>query len=210
MRVCAVLGAFVDVRFKGAIARERAAARNPASASAAAAAASSSGKAPSAPSTFSGPRRSKDQSGKELLLDEDEEWFLPAAEAALEEVFRRFDSAHPMPASAAVHRDSLSWTVADLQRFAMATNGRLFTTEELVEVQDNLEHNEQGQLTLQGFLDLFHLQTTAHVRTHALRRTGRGQDACAVTQWLSLNRCAPAPVSALSLAHSLSLCFDAT
>ena len=149
----------------GAIARERAAARNPASASAAAAAASSSGKAPSAPSTFSGPRRSKDQSGKELLLDEDEEWFLPAAEAALEEVFRRFDSAHPMPASAAVHRDSLSWTVADLQRFAMATNGRLFTTEELVEVQDNLEHNEQGQLTLQGFLDLFHLQTTAHVRT---------------------------------------------
>ena len=100
--------------------------------------------------------------GKAALLDDDEEWFLPPAEAAFEEIFRRFDSGHPLTANPPAPKLSLGWSLADTQRFAVATNGKPFGTEELVEIADNLEHNKEGQLTLQGFLDFYHLQTTSH------------------------------------------------
>lgn len=113
-------------------------------------------------SIFDKSRKSLDQTGKAALLDEDEEWFLPRAEEAFEEIFRRFDSGHPLTAQPAAEKLTLGWSLADTQRFAMATNGREFGTEELIEIADNLEHNSKGQLTLQGFLDFYHLQTTSH------------------------------------------------
>ena len=108
---------------------------------------------------FNTKHRSNDQSGKLSLLDADEADFLPAAESALVEVFRRFASS----CSSDTPRDELGWSLADIQSFARATNGKEFTTEELMEIQDNLEHDDQGRLTCQGFLDFYHLQTTSHV-----------------------------------------------
>jgi hypothetical protein len=120
-------------------------------------------------SIFTAARRSTDQSGKQHLLDEDEEWFLPAAEGALEEIFRRFDSTHKGKATAQegaeeerTPRDSLCWTLSDTQSFARTTNGKEFSTEELMEIKENLTHDSEGRLTLQGFLDFYHLQTTSH------------------------------------------------
>lgn len=82
------------------------------------------------------------------MLDDDEEWFRPEAESALEEIFRRFDTIHIDQPTAA--RDSLAWNLKDIQAFAMATNGKEFSTEELVEIKDNLEHDDEGRLTCQG------------------------------------------------------------
>jgi len=155
----------------GAVARERAAARKAAQGSSSSSSSSSSKSASTTSSTpdsiFSAPRKSRDQSGKVSLLDDDEDWFLPKAEAVLEEIFRRFDSHHqPFPmtdsAQSLPKREELYWEENDLQSFALATNGRKFTKDELNEVRMNLEHDDKGRLTCQGFMCFYHLQTTSH------------------------------------------------
>lgn len=119
-------------------------------------------------SIFTAGRRSADQTGKQHLLDEHEEWFLPKAESALEEIFRRFDSTHAGQATAdfdsmeRTPKDALCWTTVDIQAFARATNGQEFSTEELLEIKENLTHDDQGRLTCTGFCDFYHLQTTSH------------------------------------------------
>lgn len=116
-------------------------------------------------SSSSASSASSASSTKLPLMDEDDEWFLPEAESALEQVFRRFASIPSVGAPADTPRDDLAWAIADIQSFARATNGKEFSTEELVDIQENLDHDEEGRLTCQGFLDFYHLQTSSHVRT---------------------------------------------
>jgi len=166
----------------GAVARERAAARNPSSSPKAGSSgiiAPPGSKSDNPQSIFNTPRLRKQGGAKKQksagagageyggLLDEDDEDFLPKALAALHEVFRRFDTVHASDPSAPL--GSLCWGVEDIQRFAVATNGRPFTEEELTEITTNLQHDQQGRLTAQGFLDFYHLQTSSHVS--AWRRT---------------------------------------
>ena len=53
-----------------------------------------------------------------VLLEDDGDWFVEKAEAALGEIFDRFDG----------DKDG-QWTIKDTQAFAMATNGKPFNTE---------------------------------------------------------------------------------
>ena len=53
-----------------------------------------------------------------VLLDDDGDWFLPAAEAALSAIFDRFDD-----------DGDGQWSIRETQQFAIATNGKPFTTE---------------------------------------------------------------------------------
>ena len=52
------------------------------------------------------------------LLDDEGDWFVQSAEAALGEVFDRFDADHDG-----------QWSIRETQSFAIATNGKPFTTE---------------------------------------------------------------------------------
>ena len=52
------------------------------------------------------------------LLDDEGDWFLPGPEAALSEIFDRFDVDHDE-----------QWSIKETQSFAVATNGKAFTTE---------------------------------------------------------------------------------
>ena len=83
------------------------------------------------------------------LLDNDGDWFLPTAEAALVEIFNRFDTDHDG-----------QWTIRETQSFATATNGKPFTTEELYEVTNHFF--KDNKLPRQGFLQFYHLQTSSH------------------------------------------------
>ena len=83
------------------------------------------------------------------LLAPDGDWFLPAAESALTEIFDRFD------ADGDGH-----WTIKETQAFATATNGKPFTTEELYEVTTHFF--KDSKLPRQGFLQFYHLQTSSH------------------------------------------------
>ncbi|KAJ3286271.1 hypothetical protein HK104_009119 [Borealophlyctis nickersoniae] len=81
----------------------------------------------------------------ELLDGEDQ--FTPDAQAALLEIFARFDK----DKDGALNR-------AELDEFAIASNGEKFdeaSVRELLEAFDN----QDGKLTKDGFLDMFHLQT---------------------------------------------------
>jgi hypothetical protein len=148
----------------GAVARERAAARSgSSSASSSSSASASSSQLQAGPgsktnnpqSIFNTPRIKTKKGGPKMLGDgllDAEDEFVPKAHAALVEVFRRFDSTHAGSTAADAPDDSLCWTVADIQRFALATNGRPFSNEELMEITENLTHDEQGRLTTQGYV----------------------------------------------------------
>jgi len=89
--------------------------------------------------------------GKPALLDAEGDWFVPGAEKALTEIFNRFDS----------NKDG-AWNIADSQQFAVATNGKPFTTEELNEILQHFERGESGGWTTKGFLQFYHLQSSSH------------------------------------------------
>jgi len=161
----------------GAVARERAAARGGGSSASSASASSSQlqagpgSKTNNPQSIFNTPRiKTKKGGGPKMLGDgllDAEDEFVPKAHAALVEVFRRFDSTHAGATTADAPDDSLCWTVADIQRFALATNGRPFSNEELMEITENLTHDEQGRLTTQGYVLLCSLRSLS--RTHRCR-----------------------------------------
>ena len=83
------------------------------------------------------------------LLDIGSDWFLPAAEAALIEIFNRFDT-----------DSDGQWTLHEMQIFATATNDKPFTTGELYEVMNRffIDH----KLPRQCFLQFYYLQTSFH------------------------------------------------
>ena len=83
------------------------------------------------------------------LLDEDD-WLVPPLEAALSEVFCRFDA----------DVDG-AWSTAELQSFARTCNGgEEFGEAELSQVGE-FTTDGQGRLTRRGFLEMMHLQTMA-------------------------------------------------
>ena len=83
------------------------------------------------------------------LLDDDD-WLAPPLEAALGEVFCRFDA----------DADG-AWSTAELQSFARTCNGGdEFGEAELSQVGE-FTTDGHGRLTRRGFLEMMHLQTMA-------------------------------------------------
>ncbi|RKP08082.1 hypothetical protein THASP1DRAFT_16140 [Thamnocephalis sphaerospora] len=84
------------------------------------------------------------------LYDFDDDYFTPACEAALKEIFHRFDK-----------DGDGALSDAELAAFATATNGEPFDEATLEEIRDNFDVTEAGALTLRGFIELYTLQTTS-------------------------------------------------
>ncbi|KAI9096156.1 hypothetical protein DFS34DRAFT_624178 [Phlyctochytrium arcticum] len=82
----------------------------------------------------------------ELLTEEDA--FIPACEEALKEIFARFD----------VDKDN-SLSREELDNFAIAANGEKFDDATLEELKESFDVTKEGNLTLDGFIDMYHLQT---------------------------------------------------
>ncbi|KAJ1966012.1 hypothetical protein GGI12_000386 [Dipsacomyces acuminosporus] len=83
------------------------------------------------------------------LLQEDME-FTPECEAALKEIFDRYDR----------DRDG-ALNDKELEAFAVFTNGKPFSEEDLRDIRENLDCTEDGALLKAGFLQLYSLQTNA-------------------------------------------------
>ncbi|CAM0140742.1 hypothetical protein VKS41_008010 [Umbelopsis sp. WA50703] len=81
------------------------------------------------------------------LLDEEEN-FTPRFEQVLEEIFKRFDKGNKG-----------SWTTEEINEFATQTNGKPFDKETLEEIETFFEVTEGGNLTTNGFMQMYHLQT---------------------------------------------------
>ncbi|KAI8058154.1 hypothetical protein BDF22DRAFT_664195 [Syncephalis plumigaleata] len=84
------------------------------------------------------------------LYDFEEDFFTPACESALTEIFKRFDKDNDGALS-----------LEELNAFAEATNGEAFTEETLDEIKESFDVNDQNDLTLRGFLEMYTLQTTS-------------------------------------------------
>ncbi|KAJ2803303.1 hypothetical protein H4R21_002085 [Coemansia helicoidea] len=83
------------------------------------------------------------------LLDEDGD-LSPACKQALYEIFDRYDK----DGDGALND-------AEIQAFARDTNGSEFSRGELDEIRGHLECTDDGALCREGFLELYHLQTSA-------------------------------------------------
>ncbi|KAI8820679.1 uncharacterized protein EV422DRAFT_567574 [Fimicolochytrium jonesii] len=81
------------------------------------------------------------------LLTISDTW-TPAAERALREIFARFD----------VDKDG-ALSPAEVDDFAVATNGEKFSEDTHSELTTYFECTDDGKLTLEGFMDMYHLQT---------------------------------------------------
>jgi len=93
-----------------------------------------------------------EDSGQELLFDEDEMWFTDKGENALKEVFERFDEDHDQ-----------AWNTKELQAYAVAVRDKPFTKEELEELFVAVHHDANGNLSLDGFLQWYSISTGANV-----------------------------------------------
>uniref|UniRef100_A0A6V3YNE6 EF-hand domain-containing protein n=1 Tax=Prymnesium polylepis TaxID=72548 RepID=A0A6V3YNE6_9EUKA len=97
--------------------------------------------------------RAKDnQIKKEHLLDPNGQYGLSDKfRLCLSEVFERFDEGK----DGALSRD-------ELQNFAVAANaGNNLQDDEVTQLQQFFETNSKGELTLKGFMQMYHMQTTA-------------------------------------------------
>ncbi|KAJ1665476.1 hypothetical protein IW140_003200 [Coemansia sp. RSA 1813] len=83
------------------------------------------------------------------LLQDDME-FTPKCEAALVEIFERYDK----------DKDG-ALNDAELKAFAVFTNGEPFTAVDLEDIRGNLKCTENGDLKREGFLQMYSLQTNA-------------------------------------------------
>lgn len=92
-------------------------------------------------------------------------------EAALIRIFARFSSsykkAHPNVQASGSKR---SWSIprpdgsdvlteADLDGFSKETNGAALPQESKDEIKEFLDTNDEGNLTLRGFIEMYHLQS---------------------------------------------------
>ncbi|KAI8320670.1 hypothetical protein GQ54DRAFT_312443 [Martensiomyces pterosporus] len=83
------------------------------------------------------------------LLQDDME-FTPECEAALKEIFDRYDK----DGDGALNDK-------ELEAFAVFTNGEPFSEADLSDIRENLDCTEDGALLKAGFLQLYSLQTNA-------------------------------------------------
>ncbi|EST09866.1 EF-hand domain pair [Kalmanozyma brasiliensis GHG001] len=107
---------------------------------------------------------------KAALLDEEGD-LTPKFEAALIRIFARFSSsykeAHPdvqasgSGSSASIPRPEATdvLTEADLDAFSTATNGAALPQESKDEIREFLDIDKDGNLTLRGFIEMYHLQS---------------------------------------------------
>ncbi|KAL1921898.1 uncharacterized protein VTP21DRAFT_10540 [Calcarisporiella thermophila] len=83
------------------------------------------------------------------LVDDEDDGLTVQCEEALVEIFNRYDK----------DKDG-SLNKQELDAFATDTNGCSFDQDTLDEINDFLDVTEEGHLTLQGFLQMYHLQTS--------------------------------------------------
>ena len=88
----------------------------------------------------------------DILLEGDDDYLSKDCQSALKEIFARFDSGN---------KHALS--EAELKAFSkVANNGEgEFDEEELKDIKDTFPSDSEGRLTFDGFLDMYHLQTSA-------------------------------------------------
>eukprot|EP01133_Synstelium_polycarpum_P009112 gene9112-10685_t len=82
------------------------------------------------------------------LLDDQDDFFIEKAEAALNEIFARYDDDK---------NDAL--TIDQLNAFAVQCNGKPFDKESLDSIQEAFECTDAGLLTKRGFLEMYYMQT---------------------------------------------------
>ncbi|CBQ67645.1 conserved hypothetical protein [Sporisorium reilianum SRZ2] len=104
------------------------------------------------------------------LLDEEGD-LTPKFEAALIRVFARFSASyqkrHPdvhasgsKPTASLPRPDAKDvLTEADLDAFSTVTNGAALPQESKDEIREFLDTDEEGNLTLRGFIEMYHLQS---------------------------------------------------
>ncbi|KAI9226388.1 MAG: hypothetical protein DHS80DRAFT_18774 [Piptocephalis tieghemiana] len=105
-----------------------------------------------------------------LLADDGD--LTPRFEAALRAIFKQHD-----------RDEDGALCPAELDAFATQTNGKPFDEETLAELRENFDLNDQGWLTLKGFLQLYFLQTEGEPEEtwKDLRAHGYGEDLEPVT-----------------------------
>ena len=95
-------------------------------------------------------KNAKKKASKVALLD-DKEWLSPPLLSALRRVFRRFDT-----------DGDGGLCESELQAFARACNaGTELDLDELDQIQQFFDTDAAGRLTLKGFYEMYHTQTTA-------------------------------------------------
>jgi len=96
------------------------------------------------------------------LLDADG-YLSEKLEACLRHIFSKYleppFAAYPSGNGLLVPEPNASMTPAGLDRYATETNGKPFSKETKDELKELLDVNEKGQLTLEGFLQVYALQT---------------------------------------------------
>ncbi|SNX81555.1 uncharacterized protein MEPE_00260 [Melanopsichium pennsylvanicum] len=110
------------------------------------------------------------KAAKAALLD-DEGDLTPKFEAALNRIFARFSTSykerHPKvqpsvskPGASLPHPDASDvLTEADLDAFSTVTNGEALPQESKDEIREFLDTDKDGNLTLRGFIEMYHLQS---------------------------------------------------
>eukprot|EP01117_Protostelium_nocturnum_P012709 TRINITY_DN468_c0_g1_i1.p1 TRINITY_DN468_c0_g1~~TRINITY_DN468_c0_g1_i1.p1 ORF type:complete len:119 (-),score=31.89 TRINITY_DN468_c0_g1_i1:81-437(-) len=94
---------------------------------------------------------SKEPKEKKLrLISRETGDFTPKAEAAFEEIFKRFDAD-----SDGVLNEK------ELDDFAIACNGEPFDANSKAELRNAFDTDEKEQLTLKGFFEMYHTQSSA-------------------------------------------------
>ncbi|KAI9501558.1 hypothetical protein GGI26_002082 [Coemansia sp. RSA 1358] len=84
----------------------------------------------------------------ELVQDDME--LTPGCEAALNEIFERYDK-----------DEDGALNYEELQAFATFTNGEPFSENDLEDIRTNLECTNDGKLLREGFMQMYSLQTNA-------------------------------------------------
>ncbi len=84
------------------------------------------------------------------LIDDQTDDFTEKCRQALTEIFQRFD----------LDKDG-SLNEAELDAYAMVCNEKVLSQEEKGEIKTYFKLDEKGNLTLEGFLDMYHMQTSA-------------------------------------------------
>jgi len=95
-------------------------------------------------------KKSKKKAKMPSLIDDDSWDFTDPCKVALEEIFSRYD----------LDKDGCL-NDKELDDFAISCNGKPFDTNSKHEIQENFNVNEKGYLTLEGFLEMYHTQTSA-------------------------------------------------
>lgn len=95
--------------------------------------------------------KGKSKGGPKVPLFDDDDWLSPPLLKMLNDVFARFD----IDADGALSE-------SELQAFARACNdGTALDTDELDQIKQYFDTDSSGRLTLKGFHEMYHMQTSS-------------------------------------------------